>query len=97
MNLTEDQTTELTRLAALLMSPREIAILLSLPIQEFLMEIKNPHSHIYKIYQKEVLNRKANIKEKVLKLAEMGSPQAQVMANEYITDQEVNYDTEQDY
>jgi len=97
MKITPEILKQIQEYAAILMSPREIAILLDLDIENFVAELKNPHSPIYKTFQKEVLKRKATIKKKVLTLAEMGSPQAQTLAYQYLTDLEVSHATEYDY
>ncbi len=93
MNLTPEQEQELSELAASFLTPREIAIILDVDFEEFFDEIK-ANTKISRLYHKPILLRKAKIRGKILSLAEMGSPPAQTMANEFMKEQQIAFEND---
>lgn len=81
MNLTTEQLDKLKEMAAALLPPDEIAILLELPPDQhgsFCEIIKNHQaSPIYLAYHSGRLQTKFELRKMVIKLAKAGSPAAQ--------------------
>ncbi len=89
MNLTKEQLSSIEELSGLFLTPREIAILLSIDIDAFLECLMLHNSPEYLSYMKGKTQSKKEIREKVIKLAKMGSPQAEALAEKYIELQEI--------
>lgn len=76
-------------MAAALMSPAEIAILLNQDTEKFIYQAtKKKESEIYKAYQKGRLTTKLELRKKVITLAKAGSPQAEMLADKYLLNSE---------
>ena len=88
MNLTTEQLDKLKEMAAALLPPDEIAILLEIrPDQHasFCEIIKNHQSSpIYLAYHSGRLQTKFELRKMVIKLAKAGSPAAQPLAEKYL-------------
>ena len=88
MNLTTEQLDKLTELAAALLPPDEIAILLELPPDQHdrFCEIVRNHqaSPVYTAYHSGRLQTKFELRKMVIKLAKAGSPAAQPIAEKYL-------------
>lgn len=78
-------------MAAALLPPSEIAILIDLPADQhgLFCEICKTHksSPIYITYQKGKLRTKYELRKTVVKLAKAGSPAAEPLADKYILEQ----------
>lgn len=93
IQLTDEQLLEVEEMAACLMTPGEIAILLGCSADIFKYTIRNKPDHpVYTAYNKGRLKTKLTLRRMVIKLAEKGSPQAEMLADKYIRDQ--NMDTQ---
>jgi len=91
IHLTDEQLLEVEEMAASLMTPGEIAILLGLSVELFKYTIKSKPDHpIYLAYNKGRLKTKLTLRKMVIKLAEKGSPQAEMLADKYIRDQNID-------
>lgn len=88
MNLTTEQLDKLKEMAAALLPPDEIAILLELPPDQhdsFCEIVKNHQaSPIYLAYHSGRLQTKFELRKMVIKLAKAGSPAAQQLAEKYL-------------
>lgn len=75
----------ITELAAALMLPSEIAILLDIDFRQLEHALKhNPDSEWYKAFHKGRLQTKFELRKKIVSLAKAGSPQAEVLADKYL-------------
>ena len=92
MNLTVDQLKNVEKYASLFLSPYEIAVLIDeCPIQ-FIKELQSIKSPLALAYNKGKTRTKAEIREKVVSHAKMGSPTAQALAEKYIEEQKISED-----
>lgn len=87
MNLTKDQLQEVYENAGLFLSPEEIAILLDVDVIAFQSEIKSKQGEVYLHYMKGKTESKREGRINVIKMRNHGSPQAQELAEKYITEQ----------
>ena len=94
MDLTDAQLEQLEEMAAALMPPAEIAILLNIDISKrdlFVDMCKNHKlSKIYTTYHRGKLTTKLELHRTVIKLAKAGSPAAEPLANKYLRDQDIS-------
>ncbi len=94
MELTDEQLTRLEEMAAALMPPAEIAILLGIDISKrdlFVQICKNhKQSIIYDAYQRGKLTTKLELRRTVVKLAKVGSPAAEPLAEKFIREQQMD-------
>lgn len=89
MNLTDELLQQVHDNAALFLSPEEIAVLLDLDVSRFCAEIKSKKGFIYTRYMKGKTESKKAIRENVVKMAKHGSPQAEELAEKYISEQKI--------
>lgn len=90
MNYSEDVLAEVEKYAGLLLEISEIALLVNISVKEFKREIKNSNSSVYKAYHRGKLKTKIRLRENVLKFAQKGSPQAEMLVEKYIDNQEIS-------
>ena len=88
MNLTDEQLGQLEEMAAALMPPADIAILLQIPYGKHDLFVQICKSHkstvIYETYQRGKLTTKLKLRSTVVKLAIAGSPAAEPLAQKFI-------------
>lgn len=89
MNLSEEQLKAISDYAGLFLTPEEIAVLLDMDVQQFMAEIKSKKGLVYIHYMKGKTLAKKEIRENVLKMARHGSPQAEELAEKYISEQKI--------
>ena len=89
MNLTDELLQQVHDNAALFLSPEEIAVLLDLDVSRFCAEIKSKKGLVYTRYMKGKTESKKAIRENVVKMAKHGSPQAEELAEKYISEQKI--------
>lgn len=81
-------------MAAALMPPSEIAILINVEVSKRPLFIQMCKSHkqtdIYNAYQKGKLTTKYELRKMVVKLAKAGSPAAEPLAEKFIKEQNIN-------
>ncbi len=91
MELTDEQLLKVEEMAAALMPPSEIAILLKIPSTErtYFQQACKSHenSKIYEAYQRGKLTTKFELRQTVVKLAKAGSPAAEPLAEKFIREQ----------
>lgn len=78
--LNEEQLKEVTKLAALCFTPREIAIMLELPAADFIQECEIEGSDCYNAFYSGRLQSEVDLRTSIFKLAKSGSSPAQTMA-----------------
>ena len=86
-SLSEEQISEIQQHAYDLLTWKDIAFLMDLPVHSFKTEFNNPNSTVYHAYQKGRVLRKKQLREPILKLAAAGSPQAEIIANDFLEEQ----------
>lgn len=94
MNLSDNQLQQIEEMAAALLPPSEIAILIDLAAdqRELFCEICKRHvsSPIYTAYHRGRLQTKYELRRTVIKLAKAGSPAAEPLADKYMREQNIN-------
>lgn len=76
-------------MASALMLPEEIAILLDLDKEKFVYDVSNkPESPFAKAFYKGRLQTKYELRKKIIQLAKVGSPQAELLADKYLNQQQ---------
>lgn len=92
MELTDQQYTQLEEMAAALLPPSDIAILIGIEPDKrnlFVQICKNhTQDKIYETYQRGKLTTKLKLRTTVVKLAIAGSPAAEPLAEKFIREQE---------
>ena len=74
--------------AELLLSPTEIAILLDQDVKRFCYEAKKVGSNTHLAYQKGRLKTKIALRSNVIELMKKRSPQAELLVNEFLKNNE---------
>ena len=83
--LTSEQLASLEELAGLFMIPEEMAVALDVDGEDLREMLEDPLHPAAKAYTRGKIQAKIEIRRKVLTLAKMGSPPAQTLAHEYLT------------
>lgn len=78
--LTEAQIAEITDLATLFFTPKEIAVMLELDWNKFKFQVELPDSDAYKAFYSGRLQSEVDLRKSIIKLAKSGSSPAQTMA-----------------
>lgn len=87
MTLNEQQLQEIEELAGLFLNPDEIAILLDIDTDAFIASLQDKKSLVYKHYFRGKTTSKKNIRQNVIRMARHNSPQAEELADTYISSQ----------
>jgi hypothetical protein len=82
--LTSDQEQKIRELAALFFSPKEIAIIMQLPVEAFCKACKKENSPAYKAFLAGRLQEEALVRKSIVDFAKKGSTPAQTMALDLI-------------
>lgn len=90
MNFTDDELKKIEEYASLFLTYEEIAILLEKDYGQFLSVIKSKSSNAYQYYMKGKVKTKLELRKKIVKMALHGSPQAEMLVNQFIEDQEIS-------
>jgi len=86
--MSEETLSQISDMAAALMCPDEIAILLGIDPEKALYEVRNsPNSLFTKAYLKGRLQTKLELRKKIIQLAKAGSPQAELLADKYLNNE----------
>ena len=89
MNLTEEQLERVYEYAGLFLSPEEIAVLIKAEVTDFIREVKSKTGPVYLQYMRGKTESKRAIRENVVKMAKHGSPQAEDLAEKYMSEQKI--------
>lgn len=87
MKISDDELTTIKEHAYDLLSWKDISYLLSKDLSEFKTEFDNHKSKLFIAYQTGRAERKKKLRQPVLKLAELGSPQAEILADKFLNEQ----------
>lgn len=82
--MTPEELQQIEELAAALMSPKEICVIMQIPFAENIQQFKNPDAEIYQAYHRGKYKTIASSRQFVIKLANEGSSAAQQMMQEFI-------------
>lgn len=86
-NFTQEELDQIKAYAKDLMTWLDIAYLMDFDIHLFKAQIANKKSPIHFAYHKGRIERKLSLRTPILKLAEAGSPQAELLADKFIEQQ----------
>lgn len=93
MQLSDEQLQQIEEMAAALLPPSEIAILIRIDAdqRDLFCEICKNHtaSDIYTAYHRGRLQTKYELRKTVIKLAKAGSPAAEPLADKYMKEQNI--------
>ena len=84
MNLTSAQLDSIEQYAGLFLSAEEISILLDIDYDLLSEELQDEMSEVRRRYLKGKLKMKVILREKIIALAQKGSPQAEIFAQKFI-------------
>lgn len=94
MNLSDEQLAQVEEMAAALLPPHEIAILLGFEAdqRDLFVDVCRNHksSPVYLAYHQGRLKTKFELRQTVIRLAKAGSPAAEPLADAYIKEQLIN-------
>jgi predicted DNA-binding protein YlxM (UPF0122 family) len=90
MILSEDQLLLLEQYAAVFFSYKEIALLLEINIDDFMEEVENENSVLFKKCEMARLKSEFDLRTEIVKMAKMGSPAAQTEALKLISKNQIN-------
>lgn len=86
-NFSDEQINQIQEYASLFLTIDEIAILLDVDICEFKKVVLSKKHPVYKAYNKGKLLTKIELRKNVIKMAKHGSPQAELLTEDYIKKQ----------
>jgi len=89
MNISTEQLKQIEKLAALFLSPEEIALKLRLDVKKFTKEVKRKNSEVNIAFETGNLDSEIEIRDQIVKMAKLGSPQAQTLTVKYIQHQKM--------
>ena len=87
--LSPDEIIKVKEYAYDLLTWKDIAYLLGRPVCKFKMAIDDVNHPVHQAYHAGKVERKRNLRIPILKLAEMGSPQAELLADKYLHEQDI--------
>ena len=76
--------------AAAFLSPQEIAVIVDIPEEEFISLLKQKDSDVAKAYTRGKINKKKQLRERVIQMAEYGSNSAEQLVENYIAEQKIS-------
>lgn len=82
--ITADQLEEISEMAGVFFTPKQIAQVMELPVNEFVAECDTEGTPIYNAYQAGFLKNEYEVRLAVVKLAKSGSSPAQTMTLDMI-------------
>lgn len=87
MEFTTDELDKVKEYAGLFLTVDDIAVLLEKDVDEFRDEFRNKKSSLFLAYRYGQVASKRDLRRPVIKLAGHGSPQAELLADKYISEQ----------
>jgi hypothetical protein len=88
MNFSDEQLNKIEEYAGFFLSPREISCMLNIDYASIADAFSDRKSPVYAAYFKGKTISKLELRQKVVPLAKLGSPQAQNLTEQYIKEQE---------
>jgi hypothetical protein len=89
MQLTEEELTLIEEYAGLFLTWHDIATLLKKRPAEFKAAFDDKNSELFQAYSRGQVTSKLNLRRPVIKMAEHGSPQAEILAQKFIEEQQM--------
>ena len=87
--LSQDILLRVEEYAGLFLFPEEIAVMIEIPYDDFARLLKNKKSPAYLAYMKGKTTSKMQIRKNIISMARNGSPQAEMLAGKFISDQAI--------
>lgn len=87
MQLTPADIEKINEYAGLFMSLDDIAVLIGVPPEDLRAAFQDKSSEVHRAYRSGQVSAKLALRRPVIKLAEHGSPQAELLADKYISEQ----------
>lgn len=88
--ITEEMLISIEEHASLFLTIEEIALLIDVDFVEFKERILTPNDPVGNAYQRGKLKTKVELRKSVIKMALKGSPQGEMLTEEYIKKQALN-------
>lgn len=79
-DISKEDIEQIEALAALFFTPREIALMLEIKVQDFFDELLDEESSIFRAFNVGRLQSEADLRKSIVKLAKSGSSPAQTMS-----------------
>lgn len=89
MELTIDELTRIKELAGNFLNIEEIALIIEKDPDEFFKEVMKRKTKAWYAYRSGIAESKNQIREREVKMAQHGSPQAVVLVDKYISEQNI--------
>lgn len=87
MQFRDEELKLIEEYAGLFLTWQDIAILLKRKFPEFKAALDDKNSDLFQAYSRGQVTSKLNLRRPVIKMAEHGSPQAEILAQKFIEDQ----------
>ena len=87
MHLTPADIEKVKEYAALFMSLDDIAVLINQDPEEIKTAFQDKSGEFYRAYRSGQVNAKLTLRRPVIKMAGLGSPQAEILADKYLNEQ----------
>lgn len=87
--MTEEQLQIVDDMAAHFMGPKEIAFMLNIPYDDFMLMLSDHSSDVYSRYNKAKISSTLELRRKVVKMAKSGSPQAELLVTSFMNEQKI--------
>jgi hypothetical protein len=89
MELSQEQLAKIEEYASYFLAWQQIAVLLDIPEREFKTEMENCNSLVYRSYLKGKTSSQLEINKNLVRLAKLGSPQAELLIKDDINKQQL--------
>ena len=90
IDLSDDLLKQIRDHAFDLLTWKDIAYLVGIQLDAFKRELDNPNSAVHLAYHIGRAERKKQLRGPILKLAEIGSPQAELLASQFLEEQDLS-------
>jgi len=87
MQLNQEELNQIEEFAGLFLTWQDIAILLGKKLPEFKAIFDDKNSDLFYAYSRGQVTSKLKLRRPVIKMAEHGSPQAEILAQKFIEEQ----------
>ena len=87
MNLSEEQLSVIRDMAAHFMPPVEIAFMLGVSADDFRCWLQDDNHPAFRAYNEAKIASVLELRRKIVGMAKKGSPQAEMLVNQFIQDQ----------
>ena len=87
MNLNEEQLAVIRDMASHFMPPSEISVMIGVSADDFRSCLQDENHPAYRAYKEAKIASVLELRRKIVGMAKKGSPQAEVLVNQFIQDQ----------